>query len=191
MIAVILAGGDNTRFPIPKGLIEIRGQKIIQRHAEVFRALGIRTVISTNQPEHYGFMDLELIADTVERAGPMSGIVSVFDATGADEIIVAACDMPFIKPEMIQYIVDNKSGEATVPCPGGKPEPLLAVYTSEAAQKMRRRIQEGRASIRRLIETLDARLISAEEINMIDPAGDSFVNINTPEDYAQALERLT
>ena len=50
MIAVILAGGDNTRFPIPKGLIEIRGQKIIQRHAEVFSALGIKTAVGTEAP---------------------------------------------------------------------------------------------------------------------------------------------
>jgi len=187
MLAVVLAGGDNSRYPYPKGLIKMRGKTIIERHIEIFRSLGLTPHISTNSPGHYGFTGVSLIGDTVTRKGPMSGIVSVFDATGADELLVTACDMPFIMAEMIEYIISKRSGEATVPSPGGNPEPLLAVYTRSAAEKMRKCLTEGRGSIRNMLGRLDVRYITSTEINVIDPKGVSFLNINTPEDYERAF----
>lgn len=185
----MLAGGENTRYPMPKGLIEVCGKKIIERHIEVFRSLGLSPHISTNSPEIYGFTGVPLVGDSVMHKGPMSGIISAFDATGADELLVTACDMPFIKAEMIEYIISHRSGEATVPFPQGKPEPLLAVYTKIAAEKMRLSLKEGRGSIRDMLKLLDIRHISDKEIKVIDPEGVCFININTPEDYQRALGR--
>jgi len=183
----VLAGGENTRYPTPKGLIVMRGKKIIELHIEVFVSLGLSPHISTNSPETYGFTGVPLIADSVTHRGPMSGIISAFDATGAGELLVTACDMPFIKAEMIEYIISHRSGEATVPFPQGKPEPLLAVYTKSAADKMRQCLKEGRGSMRDMLKLLDIRRIGDDEIKKIDPEGMCFVNINTPEDYENAL----
>ena len=187
MVAVVLAGGENRRYPLPKGLIEVRGQKIIEHHIHMFRSLGLLPHISTNSPELYGFTGVPLIADTVASMGPMSGIVSAFEATGAEELLVTACDMPFIKAEMIEYIISHRGGEATVPFPQGKSEPLLAVYTKSAADKMRISLKDGRGSIRDMLKLLDIRLIGDDEIKDIDTEGVCFVNINTPEDYERAL----
>jgi molybdopterin-guanine dinucleotide biosynthesis protein A len=183
MLAVVLAGGENRRYPLPKGLIEVRGQKIIERHIDIFRSLDLKPHISTNSPELYGFTGVPLIADTVPSRGPMSGIVSAFEATEADELLVTACDMPFILTEMIEYIISHRSGEATVPAPAGVPEPLLAVYTRSALEKMRKCLSQGNASMRDILRQLDTRLLGDEEIRDIDPEGVCFVNINTPGDY--------
>lgn len=187
MIALILAGGENSRYPGPKGLIEVHGSTIVQSQVDIFRQLGLQPLISTNTPEHYFYLGLPMIGDIIERAGPLSGIVSAFEYTGATEIFVTACDMPFIKPEMIQYIIGHRGGPATVALYRSRPEPLLAVYTKEAARTMRKMISLGRTSVRDLTQTLGASLISEDEINKIDPAGESFVNINTPEEYRRAL----
>jgi len=187
MVALVLAGGENRRYPEPKGLIEVRGHKIIERHIHVFRSLGLMPHISTNSPEVYAFTGVPLIKDSVPSAGPMSGIVSAFESTGADEMLVTACDMPFILTEMIEYIISHRSGEATVPSPSGVPEPLLAVYTRSASEKMRKCLSEGRASMRDMLRLLDTRLIGDSEIKDIDPEGVSFVNINTPGDYQRAF----
>lgn len=187
MIALVLAGGENKRYPTPKGLIEVRGEKIIERHIRIFRAMGLTPYISSNSPGLYDFTGVPLISDSVKSAGPMSGIVSAFDATGTGELMVTACDMPFINSEMIEYIISHRGGEATVPAPSGVPEPLMAVYTKSASEKMRKCISEGRASMRDMLRLLDTRLIGDEDIRNIDPEGLSFVNINTPDDYNRAL----
>lgn len=187
MTAVVLAGGENTRYPMPKGLMEVHGKRIIERQIEIFRSLGLEPVISTNTPETYGFLGVPMIADTIKRAGPVTGIISVFESTTVREILVTACDMPFIMPEMIEYIINNRGGEATLPCPGGRLEPLLAVYTREAAMKMKNNLGKGRAPIRELLKDVDTRLVGDENIKKIDPEGTCFMNINTPEDYARVV----
>ena len=36
----------------------------------------------------------------------MTGILSLLAATGDESVFVVACDMPFIKEELIRYIID-------------------------------------------------------------------------------------
>lgn len=190
MVAAILSGGRNSRYPSLKGFIELGGMGIIERTMMMLRGLGHEVVISTNEPEHYFTLGVPLIGDTVPSAGPMSGIVSVMDATGADELFVIACDMPFVRAEVISYIIGQRAKEATVPLLGGRPEPLLAVYTKDATQRMRQMIGEGNTSIAKMLQEMDVRYISEEELKAIDPSGESFMNINTPEDYDRAVKHM-
>lgn len=187
MLAVILAGGDNRRFPSPKGLIKVCGQSIIERQIKMFRSLDLSPAISTNSPETYGGFDVPLIGDCVRKAGPMTGIVSAFIATGEDEIFFTACDMPFIRPEMIEYIISHRGAEATVPFPGGTPEPLIAVYTKSASDKMLKRIELDKASMRDMLDLLDIKSIGDDELKQVDPEGESFININTLDDYNKSF----
>lgn len=188
MLAAILSGGKNSRYPSLKGLIEIDGAGIIERSIVMLRGLGIDVAISTNEPEHYFGFGVPLIGDTVPSAGPMSGIVSVMDAMGAEELFAIACDMPFVRAEMVRYIIEHRAKEATVPVIGGRPEPLLAVYTRAAAERMRGLIHEGSTSIAQMLPRMDVRYIEDEELRAIDPEGESFLNINTPEDYDRAIK---
>jgi len=189
MIAALLAGGQNTRFPTLKGFIENDGISIIARTLSLLQKVAERTVISTNLPELYFRFGVPMVGDIVKDSGPMGGIVSVFSATGADEIFVAACDMPFIHKAIIKYIIDNRSGEATVPVVGGEPEPLLAVYSKTAADAMLREREQGQRSLRKMLQTLKVTYLEMENMETLDPEGKSFININTPEDYERAFGR--
>jgi molybdopterin-guanine dinucleotide biosynthesis protein A len=183
MIGAILAGGANTRYPTPKTFIEVGGRPIIERTIELMqRAIG-EVVISTNEPERYFRYGLPMVGDVIKGSGPMAGILSVFSATGAQEVFVAACDMPYIKEELVKYIIDSKGGMAAVPVFSGRPEPLLAVYDRRAVPVMETLLSEGNRSMGALIERLDARLLPEEDIRRIDPEGRSFENINTLGDY--------
>jgi molybdopterin-guanine dinucleotide biosynthesis protein A len=189
MIAVLLAGGQNTRFPTLKGFIKNDGTSIIARTLSLLETVSERAVISTNAPELYFRFGVPMVGDIIKNSGPMGGIVSVFTATGADEVFVAACDMPFIHKPIIKYIIDGRSGEATVPVVGEKPEPLLAVYTRAAADAMFREMESGQRSLRRMLPKLKVTYLDMENVQTLDPEGKSFININTPEDYERAFGR--
>ncbi|MCK4911418.1 MAG: molybdenum cofactor guanylyltransferase [Thermodesulfovibrionales bacterium] len=195
MTSVILAGGENNRYPTPKAFIEVDGVPIISRTLDILRkAAGPDVVISTNEPDLYSHLGVPLIGDTVKGAGPMGGIVSVLEATGASELFVAACDMPFIKAEVVQYILDNrdKGGKlATVAMMDGRPHPLLAVYTSSLLGGMRERLATGRRSLTGMIQDMGAKMLKEEELRRIDPEGLSFANVNTPEDYEKIIARAS
>lgn len=188
MLSVILSGGENRRFPHTKGFIEIEGKRIIERNLEVFASIGLKSVISTNEPEKYFYLGVPLIGDVVRRAGPISGIYSAFTATGADEIFASACDMPFLKADVIKRIIADKGGDATVPMINGRPEPLLAVYSRRVLGKIEGMLSENDTSLQRLIsECGDTRFVEESKLREIDPKAESFININTPEDYERVF----
>jgi molybdopterin-guanine dinucleotide biosynthesis protein A len=188
MVSAVLAGGKNTRLPFPKGLMEVKGRRLVESSVRILGEITGHVVISTNAPERYFNLGVPLIGDVVESRGPISGILSVLLSTGAEEAFFIACDMPFIKTELIRYIIDRRSGDATVPVFGGRPEPLFAVYSRKVAGVFEERIIDGGSSLVEAIKGLDVRYIEEDEVRRIDPEGRSFININTIEDYEGILQ---
>ena len=201
MLGAVLSGGQNRRIPLTKGFIKFRGSTVIESNVKLLEKILGRVVISANAPEDYFHLGVPVIGDIVKKPfgedvinrplGPMAGILSVLVCTGEEEIFVTACDMPFIKPELISYIIGNKkSGEAAVPVFNGRPEPLLAVYSKRAIKTMEGMINSNRLSLMDMLNELDVRYIGEEDVRRIDPDGESFVNINTLDDYEKAFGSL-
>jgi molybdopterin-guanine dinucleotide biosynthesis protein A len=120
----------------------------------------------------------------------MTGILSALITLKEAEIFVTACDMPFIKPELIRYIVGKWTDgwEAIVPVFDGKPQPLLGIYSRKLVPKMEESIKTQTRGLREFLATIEVHYIKEEEVRAIDPEGKSFVNINTIQDYKK--ERL-
>lgn len=183
MVSVILAGGENKRFPYLKGFIETGGRRIIESNIEILTSVTDSIVISTNTPEHYFYLGVPLIGDIITSAGPMSGIYSALYSTKSDAVFVSACDMPFLNKALIEYIITNADKEATVPVYNGKAEPLFGVYSSALLQTMENMIEHGRTSMYHMLDEVDVKYIDEDEIRGIDPEGLSFININTIDDF--------
>jgi molybdopterin-guanine dinucleotide biosynthesis protein A len=205
MKALILSGGENKRLPVIKGLLEIEGRRIIDLTAELLRGIFDCVIISTNKPEVYFYLGAPMVGDVVQHRGPMTGILSVFMTFEASALFVTACDMPFIKPELVRYITDKwiqdtanlsiitrhsprrKRWDAAIPIFDKKPQPLLGIYSKRTAAKMEEAIKSGNRSLRKFLEKLDVLYIDEKEVKAIDPKGRSFVNINTLEDYKKLM----
>lgn len=188
MFSAILAGGENKRFPRTKAFLEIRGRKIINSTIDTLREIFGKVVISTNEPEKFFYLGLPLIGDIYPAKGPLVGIFSVLAAslntTGAEEVFVTGCDMPFIRRELVQTIASKrgKGAKAIVPVWNGKPEPLLAMYSAACLPEMEKSILGGKTGIQDFLSKIDVLYIDETEVKGIDPSGRSFININTPED---------
>ncbi len=132
-----------------------------------------------------------MVGDVINYRGPMTGILSALITLKEPEIFVTACDMPFIKPELIRYIVGRWTDrwEAIVPVFDGKPQPLLGIYSRKACSENGRKHKEPQTrGLREFLDTIEVHYIKEEEVRAIDPEGRSFVNINTIQDYEK--ERL-
>jgi molybdopterin-guanine dinucleotide biosynthesis protein A len=191
MTAAILSGGENSRFPRVKGFIRVGGRPIMEVNLELLRSIFACAVVSTNEPERYFGLGAPLIGDVVPRSGPLSGIYSVLFSTRAPEVFVSACDMPFLSGALIRHIVATRkrTALATVPVYDGRPQPLLAVYSSALMGRMKRLLSEGRTSLIRMLADVSREVQYVEEpaVTQFDPEGRSFININTPEDYDKAF----
>ena len=190
MKALILAGGENKRLPILKGFLELKGRKIIESNIELLNGIFDGVIIRTNTPERYFYLGMPMVGDVINYRGPMTGILSALITLKETEIFVAACDMPFIKPELIRYIVGRWTDrwEAVIPIFNGKPQPLLGIYSKKLIPKMEESIRNRRRGLREFLNTREVHYIEEEKVREIDQEGRSFVNINTIQDYER--ERL-
>ncbi|MDP2158720.1 MAG: NTP transferase domain-containing protein, partial [Nitrospirota bacterium] len=76
MDALILAGGENSRFLSHKALAEVKGKRVIETTIELFKKYFNNIYISTNSPELFFYLGLPMIGDLLEQKGPMTGIYS-------------------------------------------------------------------------------------------------------------------
>ncbi|MFA4829879.1 MAG: molybdenum cofactor guanylyltransferase, partial [Thermodesulfovibrionales bacterium] len=191
MTGTILAGGENKRIPVLKGHIEINGQRIIDSSVNLLKNFFDRVIISTNTPELYFYCGAPMIGDIIKQRGPVAGIFSVLSNTG-DDIFVTACDMPFIKPELVSLLVARcalreENWDAVIPVFEGRPQPLLGIYSKNILSVIEERLRKELRSLRDMLTELKVLYIKEKEVREIDPEGRSFVNINTMEDYEKVV----
>lgn len=197
---VILAGGENRRFPALKAFIKIDNSTIIEKNLSLMEKIFGDVFISTNMPEKYFYLDVPLIGDVLPSRGPMSGIYASLINAKSDCIFVIACDMPFVETDVVSFICkkhievfkgglhkgDLKSTlcvDATIPVYNGEPQPLLGVYCKTVLPYLEDCVLNKKTSMRRLLSEINTHFIEESDIMTMDPDGRSFVNINTMEDY--------
>jgi len=104
-------------------------------------------------------------------------------------MFVVACDMPFLKHEMISFFVKRDSDADIVM---GRLhtglQPLHAVYGKRVLPFLGRMVETGHLKIQDILSepSLKITVVNASEWASIDPASQSFQNVNTPADLDTA-----
>ncbi|HJU28512.1 MAG TPA: hypothetical protein VJ718_05050, partial [Candidatus Binataceae bacterium] len=81
----------------------------------------------------------------------------------------------------------TEANDAAIPLLGGRLQPLYAAYRRRCAATIERGIAAGEQRLTVLAESLNFRRVDETELRTLDPELASFINVNTPEDYARAL----
>lgn len=189
MGAILLAGGKSVRMGEDKALLSFEGMTLLEHGATRLLPGGEEVVVVTDMPDRYSLPGVKMIADAMPHSGPVGGIVTGLGALGEGWHFVLACDMPFVRREVLDLLGDAATPEwdAVVPEIGGEAEPLCALYRHTALPKLRHYLEAGRRSARGALEALNVCFIGEEALRRADPDLISFTNINTPEDWEDAL----
>lgn len=188
---IILAGGRSSRFGSNKALADFGGVPLIERVLETLRILFEKNIIITNSPDEYRFLGLPLHEDIIKGLGPLGGIYSALSAMPTPWGFVTACDMPFIKPDLILRMASLRPGfEAVVPRRDWKIEPLHSLYSSVCLEPVKQMILSGSYQIIRLFESVKVRFMEACEIEPFDPDFRSFININRSMEMPSFSEQV-
>lgn len=193
--AIVLAGGRAERAGgKEKYFFRYRGRTFIERMIETLSAVVDEIIVVARDEEQCRrFSPIEgirCVGDIRKGIGPIGGLHAGVRHARGETLFVTACDMPFVKAEVIRYLFDLIEGyDAVVPCwDGDRLEPLHAVYRREALAEY---LEDEREilSLRSMILSLNARFVHMDEIKRIDPKLSSFVNINRLEDL-ELIENL-
>jgi len=189
---VIQAGGKSTRMGgRAKALMELGGRRIIDRVVDVMRAVTDDLLIVTNTSEVYASLGLPMIADVFPDHGSLGGIFSGLRAASRDSIFTVACDMPFLMPDVARLVTDRAElADVIVPVVGGRYETLHACYAKSCLGPMEAKLRAGHLKIAGFFDDVRVLTIAEDEVARFRSPDLVFMNVNTPEEMAEARERL-
>lgn len=172
----------------PKALMPLGGTRIIERVLAAIADSVDDLLVVTNTPELYAFLGVPMVGDVFPDGGSLGGIYSGLRAVSGDAAFTVACDMPFVKPEVVRAIVERAGeGDVVIPRVGGQYETLHALYRKTCLGAMEARLRAGQLKIVGFFE--DVRVVALDEVALAsygDPAV-MFMNVNTPEELARAM----
>ncbi len=203
--AVVLAGGDSRRMGTDKAFLKMPGGgTIIEATLSKLARLSEEIILVTNRTQRYEPLGVKLVADIYPGKGSFGGIYTGLCAMSHSHGLVVACDMPFLKPPLLRYML-VMAPEYDVVVPRAVPwgglkglkegeetakehllHPLHAVYAKSCLEPMRDLLEKGDLRIISFYPRVRVRYVEEGEIDVFDPEHLSFFNINTPADLRRA-----
>jgi molybdopterin-guanine dinucleotide biosynthesis protein A len=134
---------------------------------------------------------LRFAVDIFPGRGPLGGIFTGLAASTTVYNLVVACDMPFLNPALLDYMINLADGyDVVVPRLNIVTEHLHAVYSKNCLVAMGELIKNDELKVFKLFSELKVRYVGPEEINRFDPRHLSFFNVDTEADLKKAKELI-
>ncbi|MEO8391465.1 MAG: molybdenum cofactor guanylyltransferase [Chloroflexota bacterium] len=183
----ILAGGRSQRMGSDKSFISFNGRPLIEHVIERVTALALPIILVANNPEPYLPLNLPLFTDIVPDKGSLGGLYTALSHSQTDYTLCVACDMPFLSPALLQYIITLRKGfDAVIPQADGCSQGLHAIYHIACLSPMLRALQQDRLKISTFLSEIRVHFVEETEVRRFDPELRSFVNLNSPQELHQA-----
>ncbi|HKT80218.1 MAG TPA: molybdenum cofactor guanylyltransferase [Vicinamibacterales bacterium] len=182
----ILAGGAASRFDgVDKSALVVEGRPILDRQLQEIRRLAdlsdILVVGSHPLRQQQPGPGVRYVEDASPGCGPLGGMVTAFAETGAERLLIVACDMPFVTAPLLAHLARLTEGaDAVVPETEGGYHPLCAAYTRACEPKARARLQDRRLAVRGLLDDVRVRVVSSEELAIFGDPTRLLANVNSP-----------
>ena len=188
--AVVLAGGKSSRMGQPKALLPFDGEPLI---AHIVGRLGhvfAETIVVAAPDQELPPLPVALVRDQVAYQGPVSGIYHGLTAATKEVCFVTSCDAPFLNLALISHLVSQiADSDVVVPFWQERFQPLHAVYRRSVAPLLHDQLERDDLRPISLYPKVRTREIYEDKVRRFDPEGLSFLNMNTPEDYQEAVRR--
>lgn len=188
----ILAGGESSRMGRDKALLELAGETLVVRAARLVESV-TGTPVVIGSPKLFESLGLQAIADDWPGSGPLGGIATVLRASDAPWNLVAACDLPYLTKEWLEFLIGRalaSQSDALLPMNERGAEPLCAMYHKRCEPMIRAALDRGTRKVTDGLAGLRVESIEPAEWKVFDSEGLLFKNMNSPADYEEAKARL-
>jgi molybdopterin-guanine dinucleotide biosynthesis protein A len=196
---VVIAGGHSTRFGEgDKAVADLAGTPMIRRVVDRIDPVVDELVVNCREAQADAIAAAlgsdctpTFAPDEDPDEGPMAGIATGLAAAESEYAFVVACDMPFVDPEFAAHLFGRAADhDAAVPRPDEWFQTTQAVYRAEPmVAACEAALARGDHKIIEPLFELDYVVVDRDEIERHASLA-TFENLNTPEEFAAAEERL-
>lgn len=189
MLTVILTGGASRRMGRDKAMLPWNGETMMQSLINKYgKSLG-PVAVSVNEPGRFAFQGAAELVDEYPNMGPLNGIVSGFEHSDEELMLLTGTDLPFGESGLAERLCELMgSADACVMRRGVKGmEPLFAIYRRSCLLPAKSCLAAGKKSFRDLFAHISVRYVQPEELPGFD-LDKILMNVNTPEEYRKAWD---
>ena len=195
---VILAGGKSLRMGQNKALLQLGDETLIGYVIRRMQSITDELLLITNSSDEYAHLGIAMHRDIIPNAGALGGIHAGLTFASHETVICVGCDNPFLKPNLLTYLV-SVLGEhdAVMPFTYKETPPyhedtqitlqtLCAAYSKRGLPIIEQMLNESDLRVHALQERANVLTLAPEIWKTFDSEGHSFFNVNTPEDFEKA-----
>jgi molybdopterin-guanine dinucleotide biosynthesis protein A len=192
--AAILAGGQARRLGgRDKSALRVGAASILEHQLSVIRDLTPHVLIVGREEPPPDYPSVRAVPDLLPGTGALGGLYTALLEAGTDQVVVLACDMPFLTREFVALLASigetHVDADVVLPCDEHGRHPLCASYRARVASRLKRHIDAGELRVRDAVDGLHVREVGPDQLAAYNQEGRLLLNVNTPDDYARAQQR--
>ena len=195
ILAVILAGGKSKRFGEDKNLAKLGSKSLLEHVIERVREKFQKILIISNKNPKIKKMDyIDIIPDCIEgNLGPLVGVLSAMKWVKEKKknykwVATFPSDTPFFDNSIVEkYFEEIKNNQSRLYFikSNEKRHNIFGLWST----KLEHNLENDLKNNHRKVETW-ANKIGIKEVKIDKEKNESFLNINTIEDYEKAKEKI-
>lgn len=137
--------------------------------------------------------DVAIVRDRHPGEGPLPALALGLATIAAPWALALGCDGPAVHASVVARLADERGADvdAVIPVWQGRPQPLVALYRRTLAPRLDGLVAAGERRLQAIAQLPRVRLVREEILRPLDPAGETFRTLNTPEEYAAAVAAWT
>jgi molybdopterin-guanine dinucleotide biosynthesis protein A len=183
---IILAGGRSRRMGRDKATLEMEGVTLFDRALRMMRVLFTEVLIAGDRQDlvRPGVPCYPDLFPGSALGGLYTGLVE----SNHDMVFACSCDMPFPNVNIAQLVVSqDRAYDVVVPRTTEGLEPLFARYHKRCLPVMKDMLDRKEFCIYDFYPRVRTRYLGVAELPAVWQ--NSFLNVNTPEEYSRIAER--
>ena len=173
-----------------KLLLEVGGATLVGRVAGALSGRCGEVILAGRETAPPGVRGVRAAGDARPGQGPLAGMEAGLAAARHPLVFVAAGDMPFLRPELVDHllgVLQDRGSPAAVPDDGRRTHPLCAAYSRGVLPRLRSALDGGVRAAREFLGGLDGvAYVPAAELRELGDPDLLLMNVNSPEDLARA-----
>ena len=190
VIGAVLAGGYGRRIGCDKATVELDGRPLISYPVGALKSAGLDVVLALRSGQEMlaGLDDVSFVHDEFEGAGPLGGLHALLKWMPGEWALVVSCDQPFVRVNLLHGIMSHSdcTADAVVARMSECLQPMPGLFRKTCLPFVEEALAKGEMGLRNLLHHIRLYELEGEEIDRLDFERSSFININTPEDLANA-----
>ena len=190
---VILCGGLSTRMGTSKALLAFGHETMLQRVVRILSTVVSPIVVVAAAEQSLLDLPAGVLVTRDERQGrgPLEGLRAGLKALPetVESAYVTSCDVPLLVPDFARRMIDLLADhDIAVMEIDGFPHPLSAVYRRSTLPDVEALLAQNRLRPVFLFDAVRTRRVLPAEMLSADPQLLTLRNLNTREDYLEALK---